>query len=232
MISAASLKAAVESALSLTLSGPYSARAKPTDLYEAAMFTMMLRAAEHAGGTVFVTNDGLNSAVDARFRTSPGILSASSEYTYAVVTFPATPTRHAQRVEVHLGIRFSGRSGICHECDIAMLTGAEADRVRAGRRSFPSSRALITAVEAKLLTRGPGLEDGRNLLGLGTEFRLQKCRLVAPNSGAASLRRLFAYWPCQLSENLIPGTAEALKLEDDLRETILEWLSRRRRRQL
>ncbi|WP_378739069.1 hypothetical protein [Nocardia brasiliensis] len=204
--------------------------AQPTDLYEAALFAIILRAAEQAGGTVLVTNDGRTPTAHVRFRTAPGVLSSGDEYTFAVVTFPATATRCEQKLEVHLGIAFPGRSGVCHECDIAILTHAEAKRVRAGQRKYPSARALIVAVEAKFLTRGPALGDGRNLLGLGSELRRGRYRLVASTSGSDALRTLLSHWACGLFENLVPGSSAALKLEDEVRETLQEWLSRRRKR--
>ncbi|WP_146251335.1 hypothetical protein [Nocardia tenerifensis] len=230
MVTRQELKAAVETALALSLSGRYSTLARPTDLYEAALFAIMLRAAEQAGGTVLVTNDGRTPTRDVRFRTGPGVLASGDEYTFAVVTFPPTSERCEQKLEVHLGIAFAGRSGICHECDIAILTHAEAKRVRTGKRKYPSARALIAAVEAKFLVRGPVLGDGRNLIGLGSELRLGKFRLVAPTNGSDALRTLLAHWACGFFEELIPGSAAALELEDEVHETIQDWLSRRRRR--
>ncbi|WP_433672597.1 hypothetical protein ACQP06_13950 [Nocardia sp. CA-136227] len=200
------------------------------DLYEAALFTILLSAAEKAGGTVLVTNDGRTPAVDVRFRTRPGTLTSREEYTFAVVTFPPTSQRCEQKLEVHLGVKFPGRSGVCHECDIAIFTRAEANRVRAGKRPFPSRRALIAAVEAKLLVRGPELGDGRNLIGLRSELHSGRYCLVAPTNGSATLRTLLSRWACGFSENLIPGSPNALKLEDEVREVLQEWLRRRRTR--
>ncbi|MEU8901366.1 hypothetical protein [Nocardia sp. NPDC048505] len=204
--------------------------AKPDDLYEAALFAIVVRAAEQAGGGVLLTNDGRKPATDIRFRTAPGILAAGTEYTYALVTFPSTDQRYEQKLEVHLGIVFPGRSGVCHECDIAILTHAEARRVRLGHRRYPSWRALILGIEAKFRVRGPELGEGRNLLGLGSELRSGRHRLVTPAKGSAGLRKLLLHWGCGLSEDLIPGSSEAVELEAEVQAVLHDWLSRRRRR--
>jgi len=144
------LIAAVEAALT-ALEPIYRGEATESDLYEASLFALVVQAAQDAGGRVLVTNDGIRPATALRFRRSPGNLWAGT-FTYGVVGFQSS----LKQLEAHLGIYVAGVSGVAHECDVALLDQAEANRSRAAlsirvagvwsRRSRRNTMSLLPAL--------------------------------------------------------------------------------------
>src|SRR5258708_5738661 len=93
------------------------------DLFEVYILTLLLRAAHREGATISYENVfGQSPPPELIFRTSPGqIFSTERNYTHAVLQFPTTPA-----LEAHVGIKVLGRSGVMHECDVAVLMRDEA----------------------------------------------------------------------------------------------------------
>src|SRR5262245_43286475 len=104
----------------------FAASSDPWDLYEAYTFGLVPQAARSLGATILcedilgvVTNNII-------FRTNPGTIHRPRPprspilYTHAVLRFP-----RRQELEVHQGIYVAGRSGLPHECDVAVIARAE-----------------------------------------------------------------------------------------------------------
>ncbi|MET7902620.1 hypothetical protein ABZS86_14525 [Streptomyces sp. NPDC005355] len=160
---------AIEKAIGV-LSQVYRNDADESDLYEASLLVLALEAAQSAGGTVLLTQDGSTSAPALRFRRAPGNL-WSGDFTYALVTFPGLQ----KQLEIHLGVYMLGSSRVAHECDVAVIDHLEAERSRRGAVHPRHSRGLIASIEAKNYSTSPGLGIGRAFLGLSTELGQKRC---------------------------------------------------------
>ena len=80
-------------------------------------------------------------------RTAPGaIYSTTRDYTHAVLAFPNCPV-----LEVHVGIKVTGRSRVLHECDVAVLDKDEAELCRA-EHVHPRATKVLVAAECKFYT--------------------------------------------------------------------------------
>lgn len=215
---AAELVAAIEAALQ-PLSADYAGSASEADLYEASLFAIAIGAVNDAHGTVLITADGHSPAVELHFRRGPGNLWMGS-FTFARCAFAGA----GKELEIHLGIYVSGASGVAHECDVALLDRAEAERSRAGLIP-PRARGLIGAIEAKHYVASPGISVGRNFLGLAAELGNPKCSLAFPAKGSASLDRLLARRLCECFDEIIPSSAPAGRLQAHLEQDIRNWLA-------
>jgi hypothetical protein len=212
------LIAAVEAALN-ALEPVYRGQATESDLYEASLVALVVQAAQDAGGIVLITNDGARRAPALRFRRSPGNLWAGT-FTYAVVSFQSS----LKRLEVHLGIYVAGASGVAHECDVALLDQAEADRSRAGA-VHPRRRGLVASIEAKHYVASPGIGIGRSFLGLSAELGQQKCSLGFPAKSSANLAALIARKQSECFDELCLGNSAATRMRGHLDQEIRNWLA-------
>lgn len=208
---------AVEVAIG-ALSPIYRGGADESDLYEASLLAIAVRAAQLAGGATLVTNEGAHPTPTVTFRRGPGNL-WSGGFTYASVTFPHS----AKRLEVHLGVMVAGASSVAHECDVALLDGAECDRSRAGTVD-PRRTGLIAAIEAKHYQVSPGIDIGRGFLGLGGELVGSKCTLVFPAPASLNLATLIARKPAECFPEVEYGSDAADRLCRHLEQRIRNWL--------
>jgi hypothetical protein len=201
------------------LAAVYTDSATESDLYEASLFALCVSAAERAGGTVLLTDDGTSRVRRSHFRRSPGNL-WSGAFTYALVHFGST----GKKLEIHLGVKVtSSRSGVAHECDVALISHKEA-RWSRKRSAHPRSKGgLIAAIEAKHYSLSPSLGVGRGFLGLAYEMMQKKFSLVFPAHGNANLLALAAKRPCRIFDAVLPGTRAAVDLDSHLVEVINNW---------
>ena len=195
----------------------YRSSATESDLYEASLFLVAIRALSDAGATVLLTNDGENAAPSFRFRCSPGNL-WSPGFTYAVAEF-RTAAGLVAHCEVHLGIYVAGVSGVAHECDVAVLKQTEAQRSR-DAKTHPRRRGLIGVIEAKHYVASPGIGIGRSFLGLAGELGSQRCALAFPARSSANLWRLLAPKGCQCFDEVLPASEGASRLRAHLEQAI------------
>ena len=213
----AELVAAVESAIG-TLSGVYRGGADESDLYEAALLTVALNATRLASGVHMLTNDGVTPASQVTFRRGPGNL-WSPGFTFALVTFPVT----VKRLEIHLGVKVAGASGVAHECDVAIIDADECDRSRAGS-VHPRRSRVVAALEAKHYQVSPGLGIGRGFLGLGTELGASRCSLVFPAQVSPNLETLIARKDPECFPEVEPGSSAADRLCRHIEQQVRNWL--------
>ena len=212
----ANLIRAVEQAIGL-LRADYRGQAAESDLYEASLLALAVEAARTAGGTCLLTSDGRTSAKELVFRRGPGNLWLGI-FTYALATFPNV----AKCLEIHLGVYVLCPSGVAHECDVAILDHAEAERSR-NAAVHPRRKGLVTAIEAKNYAASPGLGIGRAFLGLASELGHKNCKLAFPAASSANIAALIAKRDSEIFDELIPGTAAAERLRSHLDQKIRNW---------
>jgi hypothetical protein len=196
-----------------TLSSVYMGKAAESDLYEATLFTLGVLSCRIAGGQIFVEN-----ATPVIFRTSPGQI-WSDTYTRAVAEFSGRPM-----VEVHLGVKIAGASGVHHEVDVALIDATEAARCR-GFGVPPRRGKLVYAVEAKHYDRSPGIGIGRGFIGLANELYASRCGLAFPEPGSASLLKLLARKQCEVYDESWPGSRSWGELLAAMQRAVKNWVS-------
>lgn len=212
------LIAAVEQAIGL-LSGTYKGSAQESDLYEAALLTTAVDAAERAGGQVAMMQQGAPLSGPATFRTGPGNL-WNTAFTYASAYFPGS----GRTLEIHLGAKVIGASGVAHECDVALIDADECERSRS-LGAHPRRTKVIAALEAKHYAASPGIGVGRGFLGLSQELGGTKCFLVFPAEASASLGTLIARKGPECFPAVTPGGAAADRLVSLLEQRIRNWFA-------
>lgn len=117
---------------------------KINDCYEAYILGLVITAAEREGANIRYEDVHGNLANSFVFRTSPGhIFSKIRNYTHAIIEFENAPA-----LEAHMGIRYVGKSGVAHECDVSVLSRREAELARK-YNSIPKHDAIMLAIECK-----------------------------------------------------------------------------------
>jgi hypothetical protein len=196
-------------------------RSSACDIFEAYVFAIVLDAAMREGATLPValedtTERPSNTAV---FRTSPGRIYASGPasppYTHAVLQFQNKPP-----LELHQGILVSGKSGLLHECDVAVLLRSEAQTCRQNR-VHPRSAKVIFASECKFYGAGLGINLARGFLGLTTDI-YRPGRFFVSNSASYSSRRLLTHHDRKWAEGLLPNNPNVINRFRALIERVFE----------
>lgn len=103
-----------------------------------------------------------------------------------VITFPGSP-----EYEAHIGIFVTGKSQVLHECDIAIIDRAEAQKCRFNQVHPRISKVRIV-VECKFHTATLQLNYGRAFLGLTADLSKEN-RFLVPNVGSSNIERLASY---------------------------------------
>ena len=174
---------------------------KGYDLYEAYVFTLVLRAARTTGFAVTYENrDGSVPSIFT-FRTGPGEIS-SGNYSHAVLTFPGKP-----QLEAHVGIYISGVSKVPHEADVSVIMRDEAVFCRAVTPTvLPRHSSVILAAECKFYeSSGIGISMGRGFMGLSKEFASRPGFFVMSRE-AARVKTLLAHHGEQWGAAVVPAS--------------------------
>lgn len=197
----------IRTTLGSAISPSLTAASAANDVFEAYVLSLVLEAARTE--TASVSFENVNGRVPPvfTFRTSPGfIFSTTQNYTHAIITFAGKPP-----LEAHLGIYVEGASGVLHECDVAVVTRAEAQACRVNQAS-PRSAKLVIATECKFYAATPSLGLGRGFLGLVSDLKVRDCFFVM-NRKAPSIERLLARrrrHTCR--ESIIPANSDDVNL--------------------
>jgi hypothetical protein len=181
----------------------YTTASAVHDVYEGYLFSLVVTAAAQSGASVsYRTVDGRPSS-SLVFRTSPGRLySRTRPYTHAVLGFGRTP-----ELEVHLGVRVQGSSGVLHECDVVVLESAEAAQSRRNNADPRSSKCLL-AVECKYYATPLPLGMARGFVGLHADLRMHTAAFVA-NVGSPTVDRYLNSRRQGYEFEVLPGTPHA-----------------------
>ena len=195
------IKAQLGQAVALNLNN----RSAANDLFEAYVFSIVLDAAVREGATLPIQLEDIYGmpSPSAVFRTGPGRIypsgPGSPPYTHAVIQFPSKP-----ELEVHQGIFVSGKSGLLHECDVAVLLRTEGQTCRQNR-VHPRSAKVIFASECKFYSSGIGIDLARGFIGLTTDI-YRPGRFFVSNSTSNSSRKLLTHHDRDWTEELLPNS--------------------------
>jgi len=163
-----------------------------SDLFEAYLLCLVLRAAEREGASIEYEDVHGNSFPSTFvFRTSPGhIASKRHSYTHAIISFQDKPD-----LEAHIGVKVSGSSGVIHECDVAVISRNEARECR--DRSMPRfwvdprSSEVILAIECKFYAPSSSLlGEARAFIGLASDLSSKTERYFIFNISSQSAELL------------------------------------------
>ncbi len=186
------------------------------DLYEAYVFTLVLKAARRAGYSVrYERINSVQSGPQSTFffRTSPGhIFTATQPYGFAVLVSNGFP-----RFEVHLGVRVLGKSHVSHECDVLIIDRKTAEACRERRRDPRHSRASL-AIECKFYSSSLPLGQLRGFLGLSLDLGAAKTMLVTNVEANISMARYLRTHKRWSTDRLIPPSHNVAR-------TFSQWVS-------
>jgi len=178
----ASLQAQIGAATS-----SYTSASDLGDVFEGYVWSIVLAAARSEGASVRFESVSGASPNRLIFRTSPGfIYSKAHDYSHAVILLPNTP-----ELEAHIGVFVTGRSGVTHECDVAVVERDEALLCRA-EAVHPRASKVLLALECKFHTSTLQLGLARGFLGLTQD--LQKAeRFLVTNAESNSAQKMVTY---------------------------------------
>ncbi len=196
----------LQKAYNATLSGfaPVASAGQANDAFEVYVLTLALRAGRQEGASIaFASASGITGQSPLRFRTAPGrIYSLTHDYTHGLITFA-----NGLAYEAHIGVYVEGLAGVVHECDLAVITAAEAAFCRRNL-VHPKKSAVLIAAECKFYTGKLGISLGREFLGttadLGTEGRF-----MLSNSDGRSVDRVLAHHKRKRHFGLTPLSPDA-----------------------
>jgi len=173
----------------------YARGAKAHDLYEAVVLVTVMRIADLEGWAVSLEDTGGRPASSLLLRKAPGRLAhPSANFTHVVLR-----KEDRAALEVHLGIKVEGRSGVLHECDVAILPRRVAHECRdAANPRDPKRGEILWVAEAKFIASASvPLGYARGLLGLAVEAQVfsqtPSLALVCTQDGANSRAVLNQY---------------------------------------
>lgn len=201
---------------------PVSYRASTAiwDIYEGYVFGLVVRAGAAIGGSVSFANVHGSSPVHRLvFRTSPGMLySKAHPYTHAVLDLPG-----CDPLEIHVGVRVQGKSGVLHECDVLVLPQDEANLSRS-REVAPRGTRSLLAVECKYYASHLPLHLARGFHGLHKDLGLKYPYFVS-NVRAGRIERYLSYHGRSWENGVVPASQEAGYLEGLVRESFKKHMA-------
>jgi hypothetical protein len=196
----ADIRDRLETITSLNLTGSDDA----WDIFEAYTFSIIIDAAQREGATVVFENLFGRPASDLVFRTSPGRIFGTEPppppipYTHAVIQFPGKPG-----LELHQGIYISGKSGLLHECDVAVILRSEGVTCRRERVN-PRCAKVILAAECKCYSSGLGIGLARGFLGLTSDL-WNDGRFFISNTSSNSVKKLLTHHRRDWEHEVVPS---------------------------
>ena len=211
----------IQSTLS-TITPSVSTASNTSDIFEAYVFSLVIEAANIEGATIFYRDVNGNTPSTFVFRTSPGyIFSTRQPYTHAVILFDNKPA-----LEAHLGVRVVGKSGVLHECDVAVIEQDEAETCRK-RQVAPRSSKVLVAVECKFYSTSLQLNLARSFIGLTSDLSTKQPVFVT-NSASPSLEKLLSAKGKDWEHNLIPSSSvEVMRLRHKFQTAFQNFKAKR-----
>lgn len=211
------LLAEIKQVLGNATSPSLTSKSKGYDLYEAYVFSLVVRAALRSGAQVRYENRDLSNATTFVFRTSPGEIAAGN-YSHALLTFARKP-----QLEAHVGIYVSGVSKIPHEADVCVLLRDEAVFCRRSNvRVFPRYSSVELAAECKFYeSSGIGVALGRGFMGLSKDFASRQSFFVMSRE-AMRVKALLAHHKQHWATSIVPGSPLTLNRLIGNFETVFE----------
>ncbi len=198
----------------------YNSASAANDIYEGFLFSLVVDTAARCGATVTYRTVRGSSTRNLTFRTSPGRLySRTHDYTHAVIQFGRAPA-----LEVHIGVRVQGSSGVLHECDILVLAADEANWSRSNSADPRGSKCLL-GVECKYYTSPLPLAMARGFVGLRADLSRTQAAFIA-NIGSPSVNRYLNVRSKGYEFQVLPGTAQTSHFQSLVRNAFKSHTSR------
>jgi hypothetical protein len=213
----AELLAEIHNVLGSAVSPNLTSQSRGYDLYEAFVFSLVVRAARRSGAVVRYENRDGSTAATFVFRTSPGEI-ASNNYSHAVLSFGMKP-----ELETHVGIYISGVSKIPHEADVCVLLREEAEFCRGSIPSvIPRHSSVVLAAECKFYeSSGIGVALARAFMGLSKDFGSRPNFFVMSRE-ALRVKALLAHHRQFWATSIVPGSSVLLNRLIGNFETVFE----------
>lgn len=195
----------IQKALGQSISLDFTNDLAASDLFEAFVFCLVVEAAKLQGALVdYRSVDGTQPKAFV-FRRSPGyIYSKEKLYTHAVLSFPKVAP-----LEVHAGVRVSGKSAVLHECDVAVIEQFEAATCRFNRVP-PRSSKVVLAVECKFYSTLLELGLARSFMGLAKDLSSREVVFVT-NSRSDSVEKLLSAHKQSWDHNIVPDEKDDIQ---------------------
>jgi hypothetical protein len=211
----------IQNTLGPAVSPSLTTSSDASDLFEAYVFSLAVQAAQTEGANISYRDVFGNVPTSFVFRTSPGyIYSTTQAYSHAVILFQNKPP-----LEAHVGVRVVGKSGVLHECDVAILEQAEAETCRQ-RQVPPRSAKVLIAVECKFYSTPLQLHLARSFLGLLSDLSAKDAMFVS-NTSSISIEKLLSSRKRKWEHNLVPSaTLEVSRLRHDFQSAYKQYKAR------
>jgi hypothetical protein len=212
----------IQNTLGAATSASLTTSSDASDLFEAYVFSLAVRAAQTEGASVSYRDRSGKVPTNFIFRTSPGyIYSTTQAYCHAVIHFQNKPA-----LEAHIGVRVVGKSEVLHECDVAILEQSEAERCRQ-RLVSPRSAKILMAVECKFYSTSLQLHLARSFLGLLSDLSAKDAIFVS-NISSDSIEQLLSGRKRKWEHNLIPSaTLEINRLCHEFQTSYKQYKAKR-----
>jgi len=166
------------------------------NIYTAFIFSHIVAAARDNGLSIKYEQLNKNAPSTFIFRNAPGRLhSTRHQYTYARITSTEQPC------DLHIGVRFKGKSGVLHECDISLIPQSDTDGCT-HTNPYLTYKNLSLFIECKYRTTNLSLDIGRSFIGLATEFSESNIGILCSNKYNASIYDLLKYYYKPNSNNI------------------------------
>lgn len=223
----ANLLADVRTRLVAITSLNLASKSAACDLYEVYVFSLVVEAAQRTGARVWYENLLGEPDTNLVFRTSPGRIFAPNSpppaalYSHAVIEFDGTP-----ELELHQGIYVSGKSGLLHECGIAIVWRSEAQTCRAESVS-PRSSKVVLAGECKFYSSGLGIGTARGFIGLTLDISVDG-RFFVSNTSSESVKTLLTHHKRDWGNDVSPSNDVRVNQLRALFEQVFEEFKARR----
>lgn len=179
-----------------------------SDIFEAYVFAQVLNAARAELASIEYKDVLGGTPAIFCFRTSPGYISSKERlYTHAVITFPGRPP-----LEAHLGIRVTGRSGVLHECDVAVLHQSEAEVCRNNPQTHPRFQKVLIGAECKYYVKNIKLDLVRSFVGLIADLGAEDRYFIVNTSleSLTSVKKYLVKRTKRWEHEIVPGSYAAL----------------------
>lgn len=176
-------------------------RTVQAEIFNAYIFSLLLKAVSNEDG-YFYYKDVLEETPDVlTFRNTPGkIHTTTYPYTHVVVEFSKKPP-----LEIHLGIKIQGRSGVLQGCDLLVLYQKEADLCRLLDRE-PRSSQILLAINCLHSTSELTIDLIGSFLALASDIRVDSSYFVS-NSESPPVAKLLTMARKKWEHNIFPGAS-------------------------
>lgn len=200
----------------------YTTASQANDIYEGFLFSLVIATARRSGAVIRYEDVRGNKTRSLVFRTSPGRLySTRRNYTHAVVEFGTAPA-----LEVHVGVKVEGSSGVEHECDVVVVDSQEAALCRR-EKTFPRSAKCLLAIECKYYTAHLPLGQARGFVGLSADLGNRAHPIFVANIGSGSVTKYLTGRKVSRELHVVSSAPEIEGVQSLIREAFKAYVGRR-----